>query len=131
MPLLGIVVLVFLFILAIVTVIPIVASAISVAILGRKAKLQSEETLLLGFGFYLIMSIYSTLYMLSVAEGGIGTIVGAIVMFLFWPIGMGFAFLGTASDSGEARMLFALGYVTIQLIAVILIIRRAKRETDQ
>ena len=133
MPIIGIILLALAFYLAVVSIIPLVASYIGMIIIGRRAKLEPEDTIIIGIQFYFITGAYGALYVLSQAEAiGFGEWISAIVLFLFWPIGVGISLLGmTTEDEWAGHLLFALGFFTAQMFAVIKVLKRARQQAEQ
>ena len=109
--------------------IPIITTWIGIMLIGRRAQLSSDQQVSLGFYFYFIMGAYACLgaVMSGAMEGW--ELLTLPILFFFWPIGMGFAMLGIASNSAEAWITFGLAYLTTQLIAVIWILKRAREDT--
>ena len=104
---------------------------VGVWLVGKHAKLTSDESTLLGVYFYFIMGAYACIGALASGSMEGWELLTLPILFFLWPIGMGFAMLGIASDSAEAWITFALAYLTTQLIAVIWILKRAEGETEK
>lgn len=130
MPILGVFVIGILFVMLVVSVIPVLTGTIAIAILGKQAKLDQPNTVLIGGIFYLIMALY---FGMTLVAGNDVSGFGAVFYFLLglvWPFPMGFVFLGMTNDGAQAWLLLAAAFATTQLIAVIMILRRAKQSVE-
>ncbi len=112
-------------------IIPMVAIAISTVLVGKTAKLEPEDTILLAFYFYIIQSVLC----------GIGFIFendpqawwSAIFYFLvgfIWPLPYSFMMFGVAPVDAMAIGLLFCSFIIVQLIAVMTILKRAGAETE-
>ena len=121
-------------VIAISMVIPLVASAIVTALIGRQAKFDGAETFMTGIIFYLVMAVLFggslMLYGESVGYPILDTII-AIVAGIFWPFPIGIlgiqAFYGDMQPAIEAFSFMALGVFVTQIIVVFQILIRARQ----
>lgn len=131
MPFLGIIVVVVLFMVLVASIIPLITSAIVIAILGKHARFDQESTMKLAVIFYAIMAFY---FGMALAASNDASFIGGIFYMLLglaWPLPTGYVFLGLTAESTQAWMLLAAAFVTTQLIAVIIILRRARAAAEQ
>jgi len=115
---------------AVIIALPMTTSWLAVTLLGRRAKITKDEQSKLLTYFYFIMGGYAVAGMiLTQAAEGWELIISIPMLFFLWPIGMGFAMIGVASDTMEAWITFGLAYATVQIIAIFMVLRRADEDT--
>lgn len=119
--------------------IPIVAGVIATALLGRQAKLDAEDKIVLGFYFYLITSVIAGYlgYVSAVEDnyGTFGIVLNTTLVALFWPIGVGLTWMNGLMGSGgsetDGLILMLSSFAITQAIAVLMVVKRAKKRLEE
>lgn len=119
-------------ILAVVMVVPLIASVIATSILGRAAKLEFDSGVALGFIFYLFMWLFMWLYMCGANDAGLLLAIGYVFAALIWPLPVGYAMLGvtTGGTAVQVWLIVAAAFAATQCFAVMMILRNAKKTLE-
>lgn len=116
-----------------VMVIPITASMIASAILGKVAKQERGMGLVLAFVFYFFMWLFFWLYLCGSNDAGILSAIGYLLAALIWPLPIGYVMLGVTTDASNsaAWLVVIAAFIATQCVAVLMVISDAKKALDR
>jgi len=138
MPAVLLVVVVFIAVLfAVAYIVPMIATALMTAMIGHRAKLDTDMKFnLLGI-FYLIMwvALGSTVFMSGEFQNPIVNLLVSALFGLFWPIIMFVSSYNYFAESGSAHAahiwtMHAIGLAGTFVAAIYMILKRAREDTD-
>ena len=130
---LGFVLFIFLIYLAVSFIIPTIAGVFATMVIGKTAKLEFEDTFALAIYFYLIQAVLFGLLMVfeNDPQAWWSTLLYFLAGFI-WPLPYSFILFG--QTAGEDILvgvgLLACSFVITQLIAIMMILKKARAETD-
>lgn len=113
-------------------ILPTVTTWLTMLILGKSAKLNDEEKFFIGCYFYGVMGLLfagATVFSYDLSFGeGVWAFIG---MLIFWPFTLGFMGFNQP-DGGETITtgVIIASFVITQLIAIIMIVKRADKKTQ-
>jgi len=115
-------------------IIPTIATTVAASFIGNKAKLDFDRKFTLATYYYFITGAFVGLAIITQSEEtGIGWHIFEFLMgFFLWPLPVSFLLFGVATDGGLEIVLSLLSaFAVTQMIAVIMILKRTKRDTDK
>jgi|GEM_PF-4756867 len=114
-------------------IIPVVTAIITSLLIGKAGKLTEDQMFTVGFGFYFLAGfIYACMTLSFYDLEGFWAFASWVLIVIFWPIPIAFMDFHQP-DGGMKLKLIAiiLTFAITQLSAVIMVLHRAKKQTDK